>query len=176
MKKLHSPPTGPMPDAYRSNTPATDSMESFKIDVSEPAEPATAPSSKVPVGSIYGHNLKRIKSYKKVRRNKKLSIQGLVFVQDLKIILSEFPLGEHQLDDELLVEVLSIAESYFVYGSKSEREAAKTEAVMLLMKPYFLDDEKLLKKTVCHTWHRVVKSNAVKRVWSKVKFFFLKLM
>ena len=128
----------------------------------------------LPPSSIYGRNLKKIKSYRRLRRNKKISIQKQVFINDLKSILTEFPVDQHQLDDELLVEVLSIAESYFIYGDKSDREQAKSEAVELLMEPYFRNDNDLFKKTVSHVWRKVQKSNLYKRLWSRLKFFFLR--
>ena len=74
----------------------------------------------VPPNTIYGHNLKKISSYNKLRKGFKLSNQKAIFLNDIKAILKEFPADRHQYDDELLVEILNIAEAYFIYGSSEE--------------------------------------------------------
>ena len=129
----------------------------------------------IPPSNIYGHSLKGIKSYKKIRRGYKLSNQKQVFVSDLKLILKEFPVEKHQYDDELLIEILNIAEAYFVYGDKTDREEIKSSSVKELMLDYFKGDEELLCKTVTHIWHKVKKSTLPRRLWTRLKnFFFIK--
>jgi hypothetical protein len=126
----------------------------------------------IPPNTIYGCNLKKIKSYKNIRKSYKLKNQKQVFITDLKIVLNEFPIDNHQCNDELLVEILNIAECYFVYGNKKERESVKNESIIEIMKPYFKDDEELLLKTISHVWHKVSKSNMFKRVLQRFKLFF----
>ena len=79
---------------------------------------------------------------------------------------------DHQYNDELLVEILNIAEVYFCYGSKEEREKVKFEAIQELMLPYFINDKELLLKTISHVWAKVSKSNSFKRIWQRFKLFF----
>jgi hypothetical protein len=128
----------------------------------------------VPPNSIYGHNLKSISSYNKLRKNYKLSNQKSVFLTDIKEILKQFPADRHQYDDELLVEILNIAEAYFIYGDKQDREKAKEECIKSILLPYFRDDEELLVKTIAHVWFKVKKTNVFKRCWSRFKNFFFK--
>jgi hypothetical protein len=128
----------------------------------------------VPPNSIYGHNLKSISSYNKLRKGYKLSNQKSIFLTDIKAILKEFPADKHQYDDELLVEILNIAEQYFIYGNKDDREKAKDECVKEILLPYFRDDVELLVKTIAHVWHKVKKTNIFKRSWSRFKNFFLR--
>lgn len=91
MKKL-SPPS----DERNDLSPALTQNELPPQPVDSQLE--VTDSKTLPPAKIYGRNLKRIKSYKKLRRNKKLSIQKQVFINDLQVILQEFNVDEHQLD------------------------------------------------------------------------------
>lgn len=126
----------------------------------------------VPPSNLYGHNLKKMKSYKKLRRGYKLSNQKAIFLGDLNAILKEFKPDAHKYDDELLIEILDLAEKYFVYGSKEDRENVKSECVLELMKPFFNNDENLIEKTISNVWHRVDKSNGMRRAFIRLKNFF----
>ena len=101
-----------------------------------------------------------------------LLAQQKMFVDDITHILTQCPVESHQFDDELLTEVLSIAESFFVYGSKEERDAAKTTAVHQLMAPYFSNNDILLEKTVGHVWRHVKKTSMLRRARAKIGVFF----
>ena len=133
----------------------------------------TSQPVEVPPKSLYGNNLKKIKSFKKLRRGYKLQNQKAIFLNDLKQLLQQFPAELHQYDDELLIEILNIAESFFIYGTSEERENIKNECINELMKPYFKNDQELLMKTICHIWQHVHKSTLPRRLWSRFKNFFL---
>ena len=126
----------------------------------------------VPPKRVYNHDLKKIKSYRKLRRNFKINNSKIVFINDMKAILDCFKLDEHKLDCELLIEVLNVAESFFIYGNKDERNDCKLEAVRELMLPYFFDNELILDKSIANVYHRVTKSNLAKRVWRRLINFF----
>jgi hypothetical protein len=128
----------------------------------------------VPPNTIYGHNLKKITSYNKLRKGYKLSNQKAIFLNDIKAILKEFPSDKHQYDDELLVEILNIAEAYFIYGSSEDREKVKQDCIIELLLPYFKNDTELLFKTIGHVWSKVKKTNFAKRALSRFKNFFFK--
>jgi hypothetical protein len=128
----------------------------------------------VPPNAIYGHNLKSISSYNKLRKGYKLSNQKSIFLTDIKAILKEFPSDKHQYDDELLVEILNIAEAYFIYGNKEDREKAKEDCIKEILLPYFRDDQELLLKTIAHVWYKVKKTNIFKRCWARFRNFFLR--
>ena len=127
----------------------------------------------VPPKSLYGNNLKKIKSFKKLRRGYKLQNQRAIFINDLKQLLKQFPAENHQYDDELLIEILNIAESFFIYGSSEERELIKVQCIEELMLPFFKNDKELLMKTIGHVWQHVNKSNLRRRLWSRFVNFFL---
>ena len=129
----------------------------------------------IPPKQVYNHDLKKIKSYRKLRRSHKLNNAKSVFITDMRCILECFKVEDHKLDCELLVEVLNIAESYFIYGKKIDRDESKQEAVKKLMLPYFLDDELVLEKTITNVWNKVKKSNTLKRCLRRfINFFCLK--
>ena len=108
-----------------------------------------------------------------MRRGYKLQNQRAIFINDLKQLLRQFPAENHQYDDELLIEILNIAESFFIYGEAQEREAIKVQCIEELMKPYFKNDGELLLKTIGHVWVHVNKSNLRRRLWARFKNFFL---
>jgi len=143
--------------------------------VVEPVKEQVKVVEDVPPKRVFSHDLKKIKSYRKLRRNFKINNSKLVFVNDMKAILVCFQLEEHKLDTELLIEVLNIAEQYFIYGNKQERNDCKLEAVRELMLPYFFDNELILDKSIANVYHRVTKSNLAKRVYRRLlNFFFSK--
>ena len=72
-------------------------------------------------------------------------------------MLKQFPAELHQYDDELLIEILNIAESFFIYGEAKEREAIKVQCIEELMKPYFKNDGELLLKTIELVEHKIKK-------------------
>jgi hypothetical protein len=152
--------------------PVVDNVEPV---VEEVKEPVVKVVESVPPKRVYNHDLKKIKSYRKLRRNFKINNSKVVFVNDMKAILECFKLEEHKLDTELLIEVLNVAESFFIYGSKQERENCKLESVRELMLPYFFNNELVLDKSIANVYHRVTKSNLVKRVYRRLlNFFFSK--
>ena len=129
----------------------------------------------IPEKQIYGYNLKKLKSYKKIRRNYKKQNMKSTFINDLQFLLDEYSPSdkENDLNDDLLIEILNIAEEYFIYpNNKQEREIVKREAVIELMKKYYRNDEELLNKTINNLWHKVKKSNMFKRCWARLKVFF----
>jgi hypothetical protein len=137
-------------------------------------EPATSETRtvQVPPKSLYGTNLKKIKSFKKLRRGYKLQNQKAIFLHDLKELLRQFPTEQHKYDDALLIEILNIAESFFIYGKTEDREQIKTECINELMCPYFANDKDLLVKTISHVWVHVSKSNLRRRLFARLKNFF----
>ena len=72
----------------------------------------------------------------------------------------------------MLIEILNIAESFFIYFDFESREKAKVECINDLMLPYFKDDVELLFKTIGHIWPQVKKTNLFRRLISRFKNFF----
>lgn len=164
MKNLSAPmPKEPLPDVYKSEINRQSSLSSIDTEAN------------IPQKSIYSHSLKKLKSYKTIRKNCKMRNMKSAFVNDLKVILNEFPISsENDMNDELLVEICNIAESYFFYPKKKEdREQVKLECISELMLPYFRNDELLLQKTLGYVSHKIKKSTMIMRTVSRLKYFFL---
>ncbi len=87
----------------------------------------------VPPKSLYDNSIK-LKSFHKLRRGYKLQNQKAIFINDIKQLLLQFPAENPQYDDELLIEILNIAESFFIYGTSEKRENIKNECISDLMK------------------------------------------
>jgi hypothetical protein len=72
----------------------------------------------------------------------------------------------------LLIEVLNIAEEFFINKDKTERDTQKRECVINLMLPYFNNDTQLLLKTIQLVDHKIKKVGLARRLYLRAKFFF----
>lgn len=138
--------------------------------VSRPTKPRID-LSELP-SSVLDYDLKKMKSFKVKRKAHKFVNQGKMFVDELGVVLDQYEPGEHQFDLDLLVNVLDIAEGFFIHGNDSERVKQKRDAVKAVMLPYFRDDCDILDIMVTSVWKRVKKSTYIKRKWKKLKAFF----
>ena len=129
----------------------------------------------VPPSSLHGRSLKKLKSYKDIRSAYKMNNMKAIFINDLQFVLKEFKPCDHQLDDDLLLTICNLCESYFYYPHRKEdRERIKLEVIETLMLKYFHNDIQLLHKTIGHVSHRVKKSKMIGRVFSRLKLYFFK--
>ena len=127
----------------------------------------------IPPKKMFNVDLKKLKSFKQIRQKYKKKNMEFVFVNDLKVILDEYsPIKEFEFCDELLVQIMNIAEEYFIQKDKTEREESKLLSIKKLMLPYYRNDEKLLDIHIKHLKHLVKKSNVFKRVYQRTKNFF----
>lgn len=124
--------------------------------------------------SLNGYNLKKIKSFKIIRKKYKLNNQTAMFIQDLQVVLNEYDPSKFQLDTDMLVHICNIAEDYFIYGNKEQREEQKLLAVTTLMRPYFKNDNELLNKMISVVYDKVKKSTLLKRLYRRMINRFLK--
>ena len=128
----------------------------------------------VPPKQLFNYNLKQLKSFKKIRQSYKLKNLKYTFLSDMKIVLNEYlpSDSENQYNDELLIEVLNIAEEYFINKDATERETYKKDCVIELLLPYFNNDKQLLLKTIQLVDHKIKKVGLFKRLYLRGKLFF----
>ena len=128
----------------------------------------------VPLATLHGkhNNLKKIKSFKKLRQSYKIDNQKSIFITDMKSMLSHMNIDENELNLELLIEIANIANDFFIYGKSETREMSKFSAVQELLLPYFRNDEVLLNTMFNSVQHKIIKSNFIKRVYRRVKNWF----
>ena len=128
----------------------------------------------VPLATLHGskNNLKKIKSFKKLRQSYKIDNQKSIFITDMKSMLSHMNIDENELNLELLIEIANIANDFFIYGKSETRETSKFSAVQELLLPYFRNDEVLLNTMFNSVQHKIIKSNFIKRVYRRVKNWF----
>ena len=129
----------------------------------------------IPPKQLFNYNLKQLKSFKKIRQSYKLKNLKYTFLSDMKIVLNEYlPTDkDNQYNDELLIEVLNIAEEYFISKDKVERDTQKKDCVIELLLPYFNNDKQLLLKTIQLVDHRIKKVGLVRRLYLRGKLFFV---
>jgi len=116
----------------------------------------------------------KFKNYKDLRTLHKINQQKELFINHLNTILKEYTPNDNQLDYSLLVEVLNIAEEFFYIGNKEQRNEAKQNAVKQVMLPYFLCNEIVLDKSIANVYHKVKKSNFIKRGFKRFSHFLKK--
>jgi len=171
MKKINLP-VEPLPEAYKSQVIAKKEVDVVNI-IKQPTDTLeiiklSSEHAVVPNKTVLNYDLKKMKSFRVLRKQYKSQNQLHVFLNDMTSVLSEFLPEENQLDLDLLVHVLNISEQYFIYGSKETREETKSAAVKQLMVKYFRNDEEVLNKMIVSVWKRVNKSNMFKRFFRRI--------
>ena len=161
-------PKEPIPKVYL-NVQQTNASETVDHDIKNEKGPDTLPPK-----NLYGQNLKRLKSYRLLRKNFKMNEIKTAFIQDVsQVLLSLDPNGQNRYDTELLIAVLNLAEQFFIYpGNGEERDTLKLEAVKELMLPFFNNNEEMLLAVMGSVLHKVVRSNVFKRMWARMKLYF----
>lgn len=152
----------------------SDSNTELGVESKEPEVVEKNELKDIPPKQLFNYNLKQLKSFKKIRQSYKLKNLKYTFLSDMKIVLNEYlPTDkDNQYNDELLIEVLNIAEEYFISKDKVERETQKKDCVIELLLPYFNNDKQLLLKTIQLVDHRIKKVGLVRRLYLRGKLFF----
>jgi len=151
-----------------------DSNIELGVDTKEPEVVETNELKDIPPKQLFNYNLKQLKSFKKIRQSYKLKNLKYTFLSDMKVVLNEYlPTDkDNQYNDELLIEVLNIAEEFFINKDKVERDRQKKQCVIDLMLPYFNNDKQLLLKTIQLVDHKIKKVGLVRRLYLRAKIFF----
>jgi len=71
----------------------------------------------LPSATLHGkhNNLKKIKSFRKLRQSYKIDNQKSIFLNDMQSMLSHMNTDENELNLELMVEICNIANEFFIY-------------------------------------------------------------
>ena len=155
-----------------------ENVQEMKTSVEEHVDNSDAVSVSVPpcMDNLpkvkVGNNLKKLSSFKQIKKNYKLQSQKDIFVSDVRSLLQHLDKEQHHYDIELLIEVLNACEDFFIYGNKVERTQCKNDAINELMVDYF-GNEEVLNKFIGTVKNQIKKSNFFKRTIKKVKNFFL---
>ena len=152
-----------------------DSNTELGVETKEPEVVETNELKDIPPKQLFNYNLKQLKSFKKIRQSYKLKNLKYTFLSDMKVVLNEYlPTDkDNQYNDELLIEVLNIAEEFFINKDKTEREVHKKDCVIELLLPYFNNDKQLLLKTIQLVDHRIKKVELIRRLYLRAKIFFV---
>lgn len=167
MQRVTAPPD--QPQLYRTQSLTLDSVDLQATSTAH--EIKLMPESTI----LRGDNLKRIKSFKQLRRSYKLSNQHSVFVNDMQQLLSHLDVQSNKMNLELLLELCNCAEQYFIYGTDIEREQSKSDAIRELLTPFFID-ESILEKMLESISHKIIRSTAIKRALKRSRVFLKKIL
>ena len=151
-----------------------DSNIELGVDTKEPEVVETNELKDIPPKQLFNYNLKQLKSFKKIKQSYKLKNLKYTFLSDMKVVLNEYlPTDkDNQYNDELLIEVLNIAEEFFINKDKVERDTQKKQCVIDLMLPYFKNDKQLLLKTIQLVDHKIKKVGLIRRLYLRAKILF----
>ena len=160
-------PTDPIPEVYQEHIATEDILNDVAEQINQ--KPINIPSA-----TLHGskNNLKKIKTFKKLRQSYKVTNQKTVFVTDMKNMLNHLDICDNKFNLELLVEVSNIANEFFIYGESDTRETSKTEAVHELLLPYFQDDEDILSIMIESVQNKIRKSSSLRRAVKRIYNFF----
>ena len=152
-----------------------DSNTELGVETKEPEVVETNELKDIPPKQLFNYNLKQLKSFKKIRQSYKLKNLKYTFLSDMKVVLNEYlPTDkDNQYNDELLIEVLNIAEEFFINKDKTEREVHKKDCVIELLLPYFNNDKQLLLKTIQLVDHRIKNVGLIRHLYLRAKIFFI---
>lgn len=122
----------------------------------------------IPPKYIKNRSLKSNKNYRQLRKDaKNLNLFNDVVLQLQKEVYNDniYPIKDYQFDSDIVVDVMQIVERVFNEPKQGE---LKLKCVCEVLKPYFLGNIELINKFVDLNFHRVIKSNIVRRYGIKL--------
>ncbi len=123
----------------------------------------------VPKKVLFNTSLSNLKGYDEIRKQAKYDLKREEFINDCEEVLKYFKSKKNdKYDHKTLLFVMNLAEQYF-YKPKSGE--TKLEAVLELMKPYYDDNEELLRNQIDLLLHKVEKYSMVSRYINKGAVF-----
>ena len=157
-------PTDPIPGVYQDVVAENNS---------ETVETQNSNLNHIPSSKIHGGgNLKKIGSFNKLRKSRKINSQKIEFINHIKNSLSLVKLDSEEERNTLLIEVINSANMFFIYGDYELRESSKNEAIRELMLPFFNEDVAEFKVDVLKIQSKIQKSTLIRRVAMRVYNFF----
>ena len=151
--------------------PIPDELEDVKEPEQLSSPKPTEDEFKLPTDVIY-KRMKKMTSFKKIKRAYKLEHQKRQFLNDLNELFKHLKVKDHQYDVELLVELCNAVEQYFIYGTREERKQSKMEVIHEVMLKFFNNDPEVLHKFLRTIDGKIKKSNVFRRIYRRIHNFF----
>jgi hypothetical protein len=128
----------------------------------------------VPKKVLFNTQLSGLKGYEEIRKQAKYDLKREEFINDCQEVLKYFKSKQtDKYDHKTLLFCMELAENYF-YKSKSGD--TKLSVVLELMKPYYDDNEELLKNQIELLLHKVKKSSLLGRYVNKGAVFLCQVL
>lgn len=148
-----------------------DRKQTTVVEETRPSYEAKLEELTLPKADIY-KRLKKLSSFKKIKKTYKLEQQKSQFLVDLGELFKHLDVKDHQYDVELLLELINATEQYFIYGDKEDRTKSKREVIEIIMLKFFDNKVEVLDKFINVISNRVKKSNVLRRSYRRVYNFF----
>jgi hypothetical protein len=122
----------------------------------------------IPPKCVKNRSLKNNKNYRNLRKTAKNTQLLNEVVKQLKQEVYNdvnYPIDQYKFDHEIVIDVMQIVERIFNEPKLGE---IKLQCVCEILKPYFLDNIDLIKKFVELNFHKIIKSNIIRRYGIKL--------
>ena len=129
----------------------------------------------VPQAVYGGVNLKKYASFKATRSSIKLHNQEAVALQQLAPWLQSVDVKANQMNLELIADIASFCESFFIYGDRKARIKSIDSCVMECITPYCKDDTEVARALLKSVSHKITRSTKMSRRVTKIRNFFCTL-
>lgn len=166
-RKTQRTPNGPIPEVYKNNNV----VEKKDENENESLDSINIYDSYIPEKRVMGHNFGKMKSFNKIINDKEAKKSQHIFISLVSKVINEFKLKEeyNDLNNDLLLEVVNCSEKVFISKNKEEREQLKKESIILLMKPFFRNDEKLIEYAMKNIDHMIKRVGMFERIYLRIK-------
>ena len=163
------PPVQEAPAAYQPPLPPVGET------VPQIPVPLVRTVQKVPQAKYSGVDLKKYASFKHTRASVKLKNQEALAVQQLDAWLGNIDKEANQFNLELIADIASFCQSFFIYGSAEERKQSIDTVQTEVLLPYAQGDRAVLAALLESVDHRIVRSTKFSRRLRKIcnSFFFV---
>jgi len=161
MKKIVSQPMDPRPSEVHPDLARSSSVRELQ------------PVPQARYGRV---NLKKYESFKLNRASIKLSNQECIAMQHLGSWLSSVDVKLNAMNLELVTDIASFCEAFFVYGPDDDRKASIDKCIIESILPYCKNDEEVARTLLKSVSHRIVKSTKFSRRRTKMRNFFFTIV
>jgi hypothetical protein len=125
----------------------------------------------VPPAKYGSVNLKKYSSFQTSRSEIKVHNQEVLAMQQLKSWLSSIDVELNMMNLELIADIASFNESFFVYGSGKVRRESIRKCTLEAILPYCKDDLDMAQALLLSVEHKIIKSTKLSRRLTRLRNF-----
>ena len=169
IKKL-AIPTAPLPNQYMASEvePVPNSLNLENVELNQKIANKTLLD--VPRAKYGSQNLKKYKSFHNNRSGVKVHNQEVLAMQRLQWVKS-VDVELNMMNLELITDIASFAESFFVYGNSKIRKESIARCTLETILPYCKNDVEVAQALLLSVDHKIIKSTKLSRRLTRLRNF-----